>query len=240
MAALTAGQLGVLLPVLAAGSQLLQTFVGERGERGQDAIDLLPGGAMGWILAGAALLAVAWLLSTAGVVVAFHAFTVARDEGRLRVRRGLLQRRETTIPVERVRAVSLVEGVLRRPFGLATLRIEVIGHAAEPTAAQTLFPLLRRDEARAMLDALLPELADNPDGLERPPARALRRYVLPWALLPLPLLYFTPWALLLAPLGAAYGVARHRAAGWRLADGRLAVRSLLLARVTVLAPAVNR
>ena len=35
----------------------------------------------------------------------------------------------------------------------------------------------------------------------------------------------------------AYGWARWRAAGWRLRDGRLAVRSQRLARVTVLAPA---
>jgi putative membrane protein len=39
---------------------------------------------------------------------------------------------------------------------------------------------------------------------------------------------------------AAWGLARFRAAGWRLRDGRLAVRHLMLARTTVLAPAVMR
>ena len=38
-------------------------------------------------------------------------------------------------------------------------------------------------------------------------------------------------------LAALYGRARWRAAGWRLSDGRLAVRSMRLARTTVLAPA---
>jgi putative membrane protein len=41
-------------------------------------------------------------------------------------------------------------------------------------------------------------------------------------------------------LGVAYGWARWRAAGWRLRDGRLAVRSLRVARTTVLAPAAFR
>jgi putative membrane protein len=49
-----------------------------------------------------------------------------------------------------------------------------------------------------------------------------------------------PWLLPAAVAGAAYGMARFRAAGWRLEGGRLAVRSLGLARRTVLAPAGHR
>ena len=43
-----------------------------------------------------------------------------------------------------------------------------------------------------------------------------------------------------SPLAAAYGALRFRAAGWRLDDGRLAVRSPRLARTTVLAPGHRR
>lgn len=241
-AALTAGQLGVILPVLAGAVQLSQNVLGD--EAGRDAVRLIPHSAHEWVLAGAALLVAAWLLSVAGAVVAFSGFTVARDRDRLRIRRGLLERRETTIPVERIRAVVVVEGLLRRPFGLASLRMEVIGHAKEPAAAQTLFPLLRRAEVPAFLAELLPELADDVDGLAPLPARALRRYVLPPALLALvagaafwPL---TSFGALIALPAAAYGLLRFRDAGWRLRDGRLAVRRLRLARTTVLAPARRR
>jgi putative membrane protein len=156
-------------------------------------------------------------------------------------------RREATVPVARIRAVEVVEGVLRRPLRLAALRIEVIGHAEEPAAAQTLFPLLRRAEVREFLDQLVPELADDLDGLAPLPRRALRRYVLgpaalglavgaaAWAFAPV-----GPWALALALPAGGYGVLRFRAAGWRLAGGRLAIRSLRIARSTVLAPALNR
>jgi len=44
------------------------------------------------------------------------------------------------------------------------------------------------------------------------------------------------WPLLLVVPAAWYGVACWRAAGWRLADGRLALRFRGLARVTVVAP----
>jgi putative membrane protein len=244
-AALTAGQLGVILPVLAGFGQLVESLVDE--ENGEDAIRLLPHTAVELALAVAALLALAWLLSVLGSVVAFAGFTVGREGDRLRIRRGLIARREATVPVERVRAVAVVEGVLRLPFRLAALRMDVIGHAKEPAAAQTLFPLLRRDEVRPFLDALLPELADDLDGLERPPARAARRYALPpaavgaaagaaaWAFTPA-----GPWALVGALPLAGYGVLRYLNAGWRLRDDRLAIRSLTLARTTVLGPAARR
>jgi putative membrane protein len=123
----------------------------------------------------------------------------------------------------------------------------VVGHAKEPAAAQTLFPLLRRAQVQEFLDRLLPELADDLDGLAGPPRRALRRYVLPpaalglavgavaWAFAPV-----GPWALALLLPAGGYGALRFRAAGWRLEGGRLAIRSLGIARSTVLAPDVNR
>jgi putative membrane protein len=187
----------------------------------------------------------AWALSTIGSIVSFAGFSVARDGDRLRIRRGLLQRSDAVVPVRRIHAVRMVEGVLRRPFGLAALRLEVAGYAEERSAARTLFPLLPRAEVTAFLAELLPELADEPDGLAAPPARAARRYVLPPALLGLAggiatcLLVpdATPWPLLAAPLLALNGWWSFRAAGWRLRDGRLAMRSRLLARTTLLTPA---
>jgi putative membrane protein len=245
LTALTAGQLGVILPVLAAMGQLLNDVFGE--DAGRDAVRLVPDAVHEWVLVAVGLLALAWLLSVAGALVAFAGFTITRDGDRLRIVRGLIERREATVPVARVRAVVVVEGLLRRPFGLASLRVEVIGHAKEASAAQALFPLLRRADVRPFLDELLPELADDIDRLEPLPARALRRYVLPpvavavvaagaaWAVAPV-----GPWVVAVAVPAAAYGAARWHAAAWRFTGGRLAVRALRLARTTVLAPAALR
>ena len=243
VAALTAGQLGVLVPVLAFGFQVVQQAFEEDEGRAARA---LPDTMGEWLLAGGVLLGAAWALSVVGAGVAFAGFTVARDGDRLRIRRGMLSRREATIPVARVRAVRVVEGVLRRPFGLATLQMEVTGYAEEASVARTLFPLLRVSGVRDVLERLLPELADEPGGLASPPPRAWRRYLLlPFAVALLAgtvaaISLSTPWPLAVLVLGAAYGQARWHAAGWRLAAGRLAIRSQRLARVTVLAPSANR
>ena len=248
LAALTAGQIGVILPALAVVPQLLGDVWGgslETAER--NGLRFVPDTAPDWIVAALVLLFLAWLLSFAGAVLAFAGFTISRDDGRLRVRRGLLARREATVPAARVQAVRVVEGLLRRPFGLVTVRAEVAGYAKEAAAAQTLFPLLRRDEVEPFLAAVLPEMADRLDGFEGAPRRALRRYVLPitaawlaagaavWLLAP----SAGPWPLLAAVPAAALGAARWRAAGWRIEDGRVAVRFRRVARVTVLAPAAR-
>ncbi|HTE60187.1 MAG TPA: PH domain-containing protein [Solirubrobacteraceae bacterium] len=243
--ALTAGQVGVLLPLLAALPQLGEQLWGNDIESaGREGLRFVPDSMPEWIVAGVGLLLVAWLLSTAAAVLAFAGFTIARDEDRLRVRRGLLARREATVPVARVQAVRVVEGLLRRPFGLATVHVEVAGYAKEAAAAQTLFPLLRRSEVEPFLAELLPELADGIDRLDGAPRRALRRYLLPPTALAVALggaaclavPAAAPWPLLAALPAAALGAARWRAAGWRIEDRRLAIRFRRLARTTVLAP----
>lgn len=263
-AAFTAGQLGIVLPVLAVLGQAAGQVAEEEG--GENAIQLIPETVTGWVIIAVALLALAWVLSTLGAFIAFAGFTVTRGEDRLRIRRGLLQRSEATVPLHRVRAVRVVEGVFRRPFGLCALSVEVTGYAEEASAARTLFPLLRVRDVHAFLDEILPEFGerspnglafadgnaltlaaagpDNPFGLERPPARAARRYVAPpvvgaAVLAAAGWLLVGPWALLALVL-APYGWARWRAAGWHFADGRLAVRTLRIARTTILAPARYR
>jgi putative membrane protein len=237
IAAVTAGQLGVLLPVVAVMGQVLQQ-IGE--DEGEDAVRFVPDSVTTGALIVVALLLVAWLLSIVGSVVAVGAFTQTRKEDRIRIRRGLISRNEATVPVGRVRAVRVVEGLLRRPFGLCALTIEVTGYADEASAARTLFPLVPVRDVRAFLEEFLPELADDADGLERPPARAARRYLLAPALLGIVLAAGAWWLVgawsPLALLVALYGWAQYRAAGWRVRDGRLAIRTLRIARVTVLAP----
>jgi putative membrane protein len=200
----------------------------------------------GIVLLAAAVVAVTLLLSVLGGVVAFAGFTLVRDEDRLRIRRGLLQRRTASLPLSRVHAVDVVEGVLRRPFGLATVRLETAGYRSEKAIGRTLLPLVHTRAVPGLLAELAPALAIDQAQLEtlrRPPDRARRRYALPPALagavlggaLTVALPGAWPAIPALALIGAVEGLLRHRAAGWS-EDGRhLVVRSRVLARRTLIA-----
>jgi putative membrane protein len=243
VAALTAPQLGVLLPIVgavAAGAENLLS-----GEDAQQLADRLPTDAGGIALVVAGVAAATLLISVLGGIVAFAGFSLVRDDDRLRIRRGLLARRTASLPLSRVHAVDVVEGVLRRPFGLATVRLETAGYRSEKAVGRTLLPLVRTRDVPALLAELVPALAVEPDGppLKPPPARARRRYALPPALagavlggaLTVALPAAWPAIAVLALAGAADGLLRHRVAGWS-EDGRhLVLRGRLVARRTLIA-----
>lgn len=246
VAALTSGQIGVALPIVAGALQYVDNFARGYADTVFEALaDSI------W-LALAALLVVlvaAWSLAILGTVIAFSGFSVSRQGDRLLVERGFLQRRVTTIPVARIQAVRVIEGVLRQPFGLAQLRVESAGYAAEAAVNTTLFPLLRRRDVPAFLASAVPDLAGPLEPLRRPPPRALVRF----AALPALACLLVPALSSAAPEGAlaivlavafalsalalGHSVLRYRVAGWRLEGGRLVARSRRLARTTVVARA---
>jgi putative membrane protein len=237
-AAATSGSLGVLLPFVAAATQLGDDVLSR--DAAERLLPSTPGEALRDL---AVVLLAAWLLSFAGTLVAFARFRLTRDGERLRVNRGFLERREASVPVERVHAVRVVEGPLREPFGLAQIRIDSAGYAKEPATAQTIFPLVRRDEAAELIARFLPEFAGEIAGLERVPRRAARRYilplVLPWLVAATALsVVVGPLGLLLAGVaiaGGALGFARYRAAAYRLDAERMIFRGRRFARTTAVA-----
>jgi putative membrane protein len=240
VAALTAPQLGVLVPVAgglgAAGQDVFgnvtpATFAG------------LPDSVGEWLLIAAAVLLLAWVLSFAGALLTFSGFEVARDGEALRIRSGLLARRAAKLPLSRVQGVRIVEGLLREPFGLASLRVETAGYAGQAAVTQTLFPLVRRRDVAELLDRLVPALAGALEPLHGAPARARRSYlavpllaaVAAGAAIAVALPAAWPAIPVLALLAAALGVLRHRAAGWRLDPGRVVLRTRHVARTTLVA-----
>lgn len=254
---LTAPQIGMLLPLVGGAAALIDDLLGE-GARDSLA-DRLPTDTGGILLLIAAAIAAAWLLSFLGSLVAFAGFSVVRDGDHLRIHRGFLQRRATSVPLRRIHAVSIAEGPLRRPFGLCSVRLETAGYGRDPTAARTLFPLLPIADVDARLATFVPALAsqsptpaadDRPAALEsspppfrRPPRRAARRYILPAALTALLLALAVTLALpaawpalpILTALAALDGLARYRSAGWRLDGDRLLLRRGSLTRRTLVA-----
>jgi putative membrane protein len=243
LTALTAPQLTVVLPVVGAAFGLLQDGnLAGSGEAEVKNINSL-GDAASVIIV---LLLGAWVLSFLGAIVAFAGFEVERAEGRLRLLRGLLQRRAVSVPVGRIDGVQIVESPLRRPFGLVTLRLEVTSLGGRETAARTRYPLLPRRDVPDLLATLLPELAGSLAIAERPPARARRRYVtrpLTAALAASALLIILvpdawPAAPVLAVLAVLSGLDAYNIAGLRLLDAepRIIVRARRRgSRVTLIA-----
>lgn len=160
IAGATSGQIGVALSVVAVASQLFDDFFTEGFAR-RVFDSLAPGGVTAALVIVLAFGLFAWLLAIAGTVLAYAGFTLSRDGEFLYIRRGLLERREATIPLGRIQAVQVVEGVLRQPFGLAMLKVESAGYGESSGVSTTLFPLLPRRSVPEFLENAVPEFSDS-------------------------------------------------------------------------------
>lgn len=242
LTALTSPQVSVALSAVAGIYALFQNVIDVERD-GEGLLSRLDS-PQAIAIALAFVLGAAYVLSFLAAIVVFAGFEVERDAQVLRIRRGLLERRAQSIPLERVDGVIIVEGLARAPLGLAALRLETVAHGGERAVSRTLLPLVRRAEAEAVIARLVPDLAVVPGEVERPPRRALRRFVLPQAIagaalgaVPVALWTGAAWPALpaLALLGALMGLREYRGAGLRLAGDVVVVREVRIARRTLLA-----
>ncbi|WP_433614657.1 PH domain-containing protein [Dactylosporangium sp. CA-139114] len=148
-------------------------------------------GLLHWLIAMVAILVGAVLVSA--VVWAVTGYEVVGRE--LRVHEGLLSRRVRTIPLERVQAIDVVRPALARVFGLAELRLEVIG-GSKAEAPLAYLTVAGATELRAWLLGLATGAAPAAPADERPLFGVdNRRLLLAQVLTP---------QLLAVPVGAAF------------------------------------
>jgi putative membrane protein len=247
IAGATSGQIGVAFSLLAVGSQFFDDFLSDEFVR-RLIETLAPNWLMLLLIFVPVGLLLAWFLAISGTVLAYAGFTLSREGDFLYIKRGLLERREATIPLSRIQAIRVTEGLLRQPFGLAAVRVESAGYGEDAGVSTMLFPLLPHDEVQEFLAAATPEFAVNP-ALRKLPRRALRRYIFRAVVgyLILALVVAVAWfvvfgsvlgllAFLLVPPSALYGWLSYRDSGWAFEEDRLVVRYRSLGRKMAIAP----
>lgn len=128
------------------------------------------------------LFLVTWVTSALLTANRYYEFRLSRVGEDLRYERGLLQRYSGTIPLGKVQTVTVGENVLMRQLGYASLAMETAGYGPNQgggEAANTAIPLDQRSTVLALAEQLGP--TGVPD-VERPPARARRRYAVRFSL----------------------------------------------------------
>jgi putative membrane protein len=216
----TSGGIGVVLSFVAAIASQVDDFIPNQfyesvTERVMDAT--LPF----ILLAVAFLLLISWFFSVVGTVLKYGGFVLTRQEDDLIISRGILEKRQLTIPVHRIQGIRIVEGLLRQPFGYSVLYVESGGGGGKEEQFSTvLFPLVKRKRVKTLLGEILPEMAIH-DECSPLPIRAKRRYFIRFllpAVLPLGLItYFVPYgafSILLLPICCLIGYFHYRDAGW--------------------------
>lgn len=250
VAGATSARVGPALAALVAVAELADDIFGDAWER---VARSLPEPTLPTIMGLAiAMMVGAWLLAIGSMVITFAGFELRRDGDRLHIQHGLFERRRSSIPLARVQAVTISEGLLRQLFGLAAVRVESAGYGVDTAVSGVLAPLVRLKDLHALLTAATPDYAVDLAAIRLNPApdRARRRYALGnvWpllggvvvltalaSLLPRIAWWWGVVPLAALPLVVALGLIQHRDAGWWMDDrGHVVVRWRTFARVTTL------
>ena len=70
---------------------------------------------------------VAWAAALIGTMLKYAGFTVKKNKDDFIITRGLLEKRQLTIPSHLIQAIRLSENLIRQPLGLSTVYIESAG-----------------------------------------------------------------------------------------------------------------
>lgn len=179
VAASTSGRLGVALSVVgAAFSQIEQIIPDEQMVRFVE--NNLPSSTSATMIIYSiiAIIAISWLFSFVSTIIKYYDFTVEVRENELLIARGLFERKQLTVPFNRIQAVQIQEGILRQPLGYAALVIESAGYGEEQANSATLFPLIKKHKIFEFIDEVIPEYHADIEETATIPTNGLRRYLL--------------------------------------------------------------
>ncbi|WP_188207957.1 PH domain-containing protein [Alkalibacillus aidingensis] len=178
------------------------------------------------------LLVFLWILGILGTVIKYGNFQVTRQHNELFITRGLLEKRQMTLPLKRIQAFGIKESLIRQPLGFATLYVEIAGGEVNNANARTLiFPIIKTQEIESFLQRLLPEYQQVPTTYTSVPKRAFPYYLvrtlfLPVILFVMVLIYLSNFIvvpIVLMILGALLGWLRYHTAGYHLDDEQLTI-----------------
>ena len=111
-------------------------------------------------IAGVFLVYVAAILS---MMLKYAHFTVEKKEDELVISRGLLEKRQLTIPLKKIQGIRILENVVRQPLGYATVYLEYAGGSVteKDSLSVMLFPFVKKKGIQEKLELLIPGLCSQ-------------------------------------------------------------------------------
>jgi putative membrane protein len=187
-------------------------------------------------------LLVAWILSIGWTLIVYADFTVRLKDENIIITRGLLEKKQITIPLNRIQGIRIVENIIRQPLGFATIQIESAGGSVLDKDSKDikLIPLISKREVKEILTKVFPDyhIAEDFHVL---PKRSLIRYLIRSVFWVIPItiaasIAFWPYGLLggllFIPLGF-WGYIHFKDAGWNIENNQLSLRYRRLVKQTL-------
>lgn len=184
----------------------------------------------------------AWIIALFGTMLKYANFTVRIVDNDLVITRGLLEKRQFTIPLNRIQAVRISENLVRQPLGYASAFVESAGGSAldQESSKVLILPIVKKRKIPGLLEPHLTEYHFRVN-INPAPGRAYSRYLLKGWLFTLPVIiaaiwFLRPWgfgSLILLAVSAVWSYLNYKDAGWSLDNGMLTFRYRNIVKNTV-------
>ena len=176
-AALTSGNFGVIASFLGAIAGQLDQFITD--ENLDYIYEHLPGyGQLSnilWIVF--LVILISYFFSFLGVILKYSDFKIQKKENELLITSGLLERKQITVPFNRIQAIRFVEGITRQPLGYGMLYVESAGfEQKDKNRSIVLVPFISKQNVASFFERFVPQVYD-PETSIKPPERAKFRYL---------------------------------------------------------------
>ncbi|GAE91899.1 hypothetical protein JCM21714_866 [Gracilibacillus boraciitolerans JCM 21714] len=231
----TSGSFGIILGLFGLGFSELESVIPDRFYNNvsewmfSQAMQVL-------IIFAIIIFIILWALGILTTLIQYWNFTITRYDKELFITRGgLIEKKQSTIPLKRIQAVGIKETLIRQPLGFATLYVEIAsGEIGQNQDMHTLiFPLIRKSQVAAFIQELLPEYHYQTEGMISLPKKSIPYYLFRLGILPfiativIAILFFEfAWIpLMVTGLACLYGYFQFQTTGYLLQDQQLMIQS---------------
>lgn len=176
----------------------------------------------------------AWIVSMGMTLLKYTGFTLCKRDESLVIRRGLLEKRQVTVPMDRIQGITILENPLRQSLGYCSVHLESAGGTGQEkdSANMVIMPMAKKEQALSMLAELFPDYCFSVR-LSSAPVQAASRYIgraCLYIALPVALATWVFWPFGIAFItvflpAALYGFIRFKAVGWNVRGNQLTVRT---------------
>ncbi|MBQ0140677.1 MAG: PH domain-containing protein [Kurthia sp.] len=181
-----------------------------------------------------------WLVAIAISFIVNYDFRLEKQEQKLFISKGLLEKKSITLPMQRIQGIRIVENPIRQIFGYCRVVLDSAGSSGDEKEDNVvILPFIKKKQAIVILEELFPRYEwDLP--IKKVPRKALLRYLLkPVYFLVIPLVatsYFLfPYgvlSLLFVPIFVLWAYWKYRTAGFALGKLQLLLIYRGISRVT--------
>ncbi|MGH4124106.1 MAG: PH domain-containing protein [Clostridium sp.] len=123
------------------------------------------------------MLSISWITCTIVTILKYYNFTVIREVDNIKLSYGLFNKKEEIIPVKRIQSLIIVEGLIKKPLGYSSLKVENTGCGKNKGESTMSCPLAKSKVLNKFFEDILPEMNINYD-LRNSPEKALNGFLL--------------------------------------------------------------